>query len=160
MIQDDFKYKVNCDGCHKELINPDDEKSMFMTSFYNIVKSKNWTVDGDHCYCPKCTKALKEYGKDDNVPYTFVINNYTWEGNNNKRLVGTKLLKDGFDYIKSIGYDADLNEYSDSLNVAVFAIPSLIKFYADKGISIKQDGSFFELGSLDFDQIFDKEERR
>ena len=78
------------------------------------------------------------------MPYIFVINKYTLE-DNNKILVGTKLLKDGFNYIKSLGYDADLNEYSNSLNVAVFAIPSLIKFYADKDIAIRQDGSFFEL---------------
>ena len=146
-FDDDFEYSVECDGCGKQMKNPDDEKSTFVAHFYDvtsIVKSKGWTMDGNHCYCPKCTNALKEYGKDDNMPYIFVINKYTLE-DNNKILVGTKLLKDGFNYIKSLGYDADLNEYSNSLNVAVFAIPSLIKFYADKDIAIRQDGSFFEL---------------
>ena len=47
-FEDDFEYRVDCDGCNKQLKNPNDEKGTFVADFddvANIVKSKGWTVN-------------------------------------------------------------------------------------------------------------------
>src|SRR5574344_2101539 len=126
-FDDDFEYSVECDGCGKQMKNPDDEKSTFVAHFYDvtsIVKSKGWTVDGDHCYCPKCTKAKDEYSEDYNKC--------------------KELFNKGYDFLKSKGFKGlELDDLS--LSVPDVAVPDLIQFYKNKGFTVKQDDSFFEL---------------
>jgi hypothetical protein len=142
-FDDDFEYSVECDGCGKQMKNPDDEKSTFVAHFYDvtsIVKSKGWTVDGDHCYCPKCTKAKDEYSRDDNTPYMFM--NYS--DNNEDYNKCKELFNKGYDFLKSKGFKGlELDDLS--LSVPDVAVPDLIQFYKNKGFTVKQDDSFFEL---------------
>ena len=146
-FEDDFEYRVDCDGCNKQLKNPNDEKGTFIADFddvANIVKSKGWTVNGNYCYCPKCAKAMYKYGYEGCSPLIFAINNYTFDDDDKKAAKGMKLLQDGLKYVKSLGYIAGFDD--DCIKVSVFAVPDLIKFYADKGVSVKRESdSFFEL---------------
>lgn len=146
-FDDDFEYRVNCDGCGKKIINPNDANGTFVAHFQDvvdIVKSKGWTVEGCYCYCPKCAKAMYKYGYEDYSPLIFAINNYTFDDDDKKAAKGMKLLQDGLKYVKNLGYIASFND--DCIKVSVFAVPDLIKFYADKGVSVKRESdSFFEL---------------
>jgi len=148
-FDDDFEYRVNCDGCGKQMKNPNDVKGTFVAHFDNvvkIVKSKGWTVEGCYCYCPKCAKALQEYGKDDGMPYMFAIDKFTYDGDEERTAIGEKLQQDGLRYLKKLGFDdADID--CGTLNVSEFAVPDLIKFYTSHGVLVQRDGSFFELDS-------------
>ena len=39
-FDDDFEYSIECDGCGKQMKNPDDEKSTFVAHFYSEVARK------------------------------------------------------------------------------------------------------------------------
>lgn|SRR5574344_58507 len=152
-FDDDFEYRVNCDGCGKKMTNPKSKEGTFVAHFNDvadIVKSKGWTVDGDCCYCQKCAKAMQEYGKDDGIPYMFAIDKLTYDGDEEKIAVGEKLQKAGLDYLRKLGFDEDSADIDDgTLNVSVFAVPDLLQFYAKKDVGVERDGSFFELDTND-----------
>ena len=148
MNDDNFEYKVNCDGCGRQLKNPTDKKNGSFFGHFDdvqacIAKAAGWTVNFGHCYCPKCTKAKEEYGVGGRESLVFTAYNLINEGDDEEVAIGQKLLKDGYDYVKSHGYDAVMDD--ESLGVKVYAAPDLIKFYADRGVAAMQSGPFFDL---------------